>query len=233
MLTTRVYTTQIARAAFRHQVAGVSANSRAFATSQILRAPALTEAITSDHTALKEYYNEVVNSKDVDHQTRYGNQFTWELARHSVAEELIVYPAMEKYMGEDGKAHAEKDRKHHHTLKELLKTFQNMKAKDLEYVPQLKKLYKHLEQHINEEEKDDLPALERALASEENRGSSESLAKSFSRTKMFVPSRSHPAAGENPYIEGPAGLPVAIFDHIADLFRKFPDGTISPNPSQK
>lgn len=108
-----------------------------------------------------------------------------------------------------------------------------MKAEDLEYVPQLKKLYKHLEQHINEEEKDDLPALEQALASEENRGSSESLAKSFSRTKMFVPSRSHPAAGENPYIEGPAGLPVAIFDHIADLFRKFPDGTISPNPSQK
>lgn len=108
-----------------------------------------------------------------------------------------------------------------------------MSAQDLEYIPQLKKLYQHLEDHIKEEEKDDLPALEKALTSEENRGSSESLAKSFSRTKMFVPSRSHPAAGENPYIEGPAGLPIAIFDHIADLFRKFPGGTISPNPSQK
>ena len=50
---------------------------------------------------------------------------------------------------------------------------------------------------------------------------------------MFVPSRSHPAAGENLYIEGPGGLPVAIFDHITDLFRKFPEGKVSPNPSQK
>lgn len=97
----------------------------------------------------------------------------------------------------------------------------------------MKKLYEHLQHHIKNEESDDLPALEKALASGENKGSSESVAKTFSRTKMFVPSRSHPAAGENPYIEGPAGLPVAIFDHIADLFRKFPDGQISPNPSQK
>ncbi len=108
-----------------------------------------------------------------------------------------------------------------------------MKAQDPEYVPHLKKLHQHLDQHATEEERDDLPALEKALALDENRGSSESLAKSFSRTKAFVPSRSHPAAGENPYIEGPAGLPVAIFDHIADLFRKFPDGKISPNPSTK
>jgi hypothetical protein len=118
-------------------------------------------------------------------------------------------------------------------LKEDLKIFQNMKVDNPQYLPQLKKLYEHLEHHIKEEESDDLPALEKALASEQNKGSSESVAKTFSRTKMFVPSRSHPAAGENPYIEGPGGLPVAIFDHIADLFRKFPDGTISPNPSQK
>ncbi|KZM28134.1 uncharacterized protein EKO05_0001150 [Ascochyta rabiei] len=232
MSSVRAFASPVARAAFRPQIAGKAGNMRAFATSRIIRAAALTEAITSDHRELEKLYNVIVNSKDVEQQTRYGNQFIWELARHSVAEELIVYPAMEG-MGEEGKAHAERDRKHHHTLKELLKTFQNMSAQDSEYVPQLKKLYKHLENHIKEEEKDDLPALEQALTSEKNRGSSESLAKSFSRTKMFVPSRSHPAAGENPYIEGPAGLPVAIFDHIADLFRKFPDGTISPNPSQK
>lgn len=121
----------------------------------------------------------------------------------------------------------------HSQLKEDLKIFQNLKVDNPQYVPQLKKLYAHLEHHIKDEESDDLPALEKALASEENKGSSESVAKTFANTKMFVPSRSHPAAGENPYIEGPGGLPVAIFDHIADLFRKFPDGTISPNPSRK
>ncbi|KAF2123365.1 HHE domain-containing protein [Dothidotthia symphoricarpi CBS 119687] len=194
----------------------------------------VTEVLTEDHRALETYYNEIVNNPDdIDHQTRYGNQFTWELARHSVAEELLIYPAMEKYMGEEGKAHAEKDRKQHHKLKELLKEFQNMSATDTAYVPHLKELWSFLGQHIKEEEKDDLPALERALSSSDNKGVSETLAKNFSRTKMLVPSRSHPSAGENPLFEGAMGLLFAPIDHVADIFRKFPDGVISPNPSKK
>ena len=100
------------------------------------------------------------------------------------------------------------------------------------YIPKLKEIWSLLERHIAEEEKDDLPALEQALSSEKNRGNSESLAKNFARTKAFVPSRSHPSAGENPYFEGPMGMLAALIDHIADIFRKFPDGTISPNPSK-
>jgi hypothetical protein len=74
-----------------------------------------------------------------------------------------------------------------------------MNAADSAYIPKLKQLWALLSQHIAEEERDDLPALEQALSSSEN---SESLAKNFGRTKAFVPSRSHPAAGENPYFEG-------------------------------
>lgn len=76
----------------------------------------ISDAITKDHRELEKCYNEVINSDDVDHKTRYGNQFTWELARHSVAEELLVYPAMEKYIGKEGHDHAEKDRKQHHQV---------------------------------------------------------------------------------------------------------------------
>lgn len=108
-----------------------------------------------------------------------------------------------------------------------------MRAEDSNYVPKLKELWQVLRSHIKEEEHDDLPALEKALSSSENRGDSESLAKNFGRTKALVPSRSHPSAGENPWFEGPMGMLAAPIDHIADIFRKFPDGTISPNPSKK
>jgi hypothetical protein len=77
-----------------------------------------------------------------------------------------------------------------------------MNAADSTYVPKLKEIWGLLSQHIAEEERDDLPALEQALSSEKNRGDSESLAKNFARTKALVPSRSHPSAGENPYFEG-------------------------------
>jgi hemerythrin superfamily protein len=76
----------------------------------------ISAAITKDHRELEQYYNEVVNSNDHDHQDRYGNQFVWELARHSIGEELIVYPAFEKYLGEEGKQMAESDRKEHHEV---------------------------------------------------------------------------------------------------------------------
>lgn len=118
-------------------------------------------------------------------------------------------------------------------VKELLKEFQNMKAADSGYVTKLKELWTVLSQHIKEEETEDLPLLEKALSSEENRGSSESLAKNFDRTKILVPSRSHPSAGENPWFEGPMGLLLGPIDHVADILRKFPDGVISPNPSKK
>ena len=77
----------------------------------------ISEAITQDHRELEKYYNEVVNSSDHDHQERFGNQFVWELARHSIGEELIVYPAFEKYIGKEGKEKADKDREEHHKVR--------------------------------------------------------------------------------------------------------------------
>jgi len=191
----------------------------------------ISEAITKDHRELDQYYSEVVNSSDPDHQQRFGNQFTWELARHSVAEELIVYPAFERHMGAKGQAMAEDDRKQHHRVKELLKEFQNMKAESVDYKQKLTELWAVLAQHIKEEEEHDLPALEAALQGVE--GESENMAKKFGLTKAFVPSRSHPSTGENPYFESAMGMLAAPIDHIADIFRKFPGNTTSPNPSMK
>ncbi|KAI9170872.1 hemerythrin-like protein [Paramyrothecium foliicola] len=204
---------------------------RPFSASSAAMAASVSDAIIKDHRELEEYYNEVVNAKDLDHQTRFGNQFTWELARHSVGEELVVYPAFEKYLGPEGKAMAEHDRKEHHKVKELLKEFQNLKPEDGNYVQKLKELWAPLSEHIKEEEERDLPALEKALAA--HAGESESMATSFGRTKAFVPSRSHPSAGEHPPFETVMGLLTAPIDHLGDLFRKFPNKTISPNPSTK
>lgn len=103
----------------------------------------------------------------------------------------------------------------------MLKEFQQLSASDSRYVPQLKKIWTPLSAHIKQEEERDLPALEQRL--ESSAGESESMAKSFGRTKMFVPTRSHPSAGEKPPFETVMGLLTAPFDHLADLFRKFPD----------
>lgn len=79
----------------------------------------ISSAITKDHRELEAYYNEVINNpNDHDHQQRYGNMFVWELARHSVGEELVVYPALENYLGAKGVEMAKSDRDEHHTVRD-------------------------------------------------------------------------------------------------------------------
>lgn len=102
----------------------------------------------------------------------------------------------------------------------MLKDFQNMKATDDGYVPKLREIWASLKEHMKEEEEKDMPELESKIKHLENE--SQSLAKSFERTKLFVPSRSHPSAGERPPFETAMGLLAAPIDQVGDIFRKFP-----------
>jgi hypothetical protein len=104
-------------------------------------------------------------------------------------------------------------------VKEKLYAFQKLTPADAEFKPTLKSLMDDLSQHIKEEEQDDLPALEKALAADDSDG----LARSFERTKMFVPTRSHPSAPDRPPFETAMGLMAAPIDRLMDMFRKFPD----------
>lgn len=202
----------------------------------------ISDAIKKDHREIEEYYNNILRASDDDSKTRWQNQFVWELARHSISEELVVYPAMEKNLGPKGKEMAEKDRAEHQIVscqtphifrqkigdstdasqvKEKLYAFQKLNASSPDFLQTIKSLMEDLSKHIKEEEEDDLPILEKTL----NSSDSESMARSFGRTKAFVPSRSHPSAPNKPPFETVAGLMAAPIDRLADMFRKFPDET--------
>ncbi|KGO76824.1 hypothetical protein PITC_089420 [Penicillium italicum] len=175
--------------------------------------PRIIDTIKKDHREIESYYGKIITSKDEDEQTRFQNLFTWELARHSIGEELIVYPLFEKLLS-DGVAMANKDRDQHLEVKKQLKAFQNMTPSNTQFVPAIRELMENLAEHIKEEESYDLPKLEEALSQEDSEGYS----KSFGRTKMFVPSRSHPSAPDKPPYETAVGLLAAPIDHLADLF---------------
>jgi hemerythrin superfamily protein len=75
----------------------------------------ISEAIKSDHHKMQSYYNTLVCSEDADEKTRIQKEFIWELTRHAVSEELVVYPAMEEFLP-DGMTIADKDRQEHCTV---------------------------------------------------------------------------------------------------------------------
>ena len=74
----------------------------------------ILESVKEDHREITSCGEQILQSNDADEQTRAQNMFTWELARHAVAEELVVYPAMERYLGAGwGREVAERDRGEH------------------------------------------------------------------------------------------------------------------------
>lgn len=75
----------------------------------------ISDTLKADHRELERCYDMIVNAVDADELTRYQNQFTWELARHSIGEELVVYPAFERHC-HNGKLMADKDREEHQVV---------------------------------------------------------------------------------------------------------------------
>lgn len=173
--------------------------------------------IQHEHREIEYHTHKILKSSDPDEQTRYQNLFAWELARHVVSEELVVYPALAKHV-DDGQGRADKRRIEHQTIKEQLNAFQGLRATDLRFASTLEALLDDLEYHFKQEESSDLPALEDALS----RADSEALTGLLDRTKMFVPSRSHPLAPSKPPFETVVGLLTAPVDMVADIFRKWP-----------
>jgi hypothetical protein len=100
----------------RRATTGGSSLNRAAAAMSSANESRVMDAIKHDHAELKDYYDKILAAKDDDSKARWQYQFTWELARHSIGEELVVYPAMEKHMGEQGKEMADKDRAEHNKV---------------------------------------------------------------------------------------------------------------------
>jgi len=74
------------------------------------------DGVKTDHIEIFQYYDQYASARDkgdVDAQERWARQLIWEVARHSIGEELVVYPLLEKNLGERGRAMADTDRAEH------------------------------------------------------------------------------------------------------------------------
>ncbi|KAL7621327.1 hypothetical protein AAE478_008648 [Parahypoxylon ruwenzoriense] len=185
----------------------------------------ISAVVTHDHRQIERYYQKIISSKEPAIQRQYQNAFVWELARHAVAEELVVYPSLETGV-DDGKAMADKDRAEHQVTKEQLYKFQNLKPGDSDFIPTLEVLMKDLKMHIKNEEEHDLVKLEKALVPSRSRR----LAEQFEMTKSFTPTRSHPSAPNKPPFETAVGLMTAPLDKLRDIFRSWPQED-TPKPA--
>lgn len=181
----------------------------------------LFQAIKEDHEEMYEYHDQYKRAHekgDVDAQTRWAHQLRWEIARHAVGEEIVVYPLMEKHLGDKGRKLADHDREEHQNVKKQLYELESMQAGSAEFDSLLNKMMASLHQHNDDEEIDDLPLLEPVIGE----AASKEAAQSFKQTKKFVPTRAHPSAPNKPPFETLVGFMAAPIDKLLDTFASFP-----------
>lgn len=89
-------------------------SARSFSATAIATAR-ISDTIKNDHRELGEAYHNINKATTTEDKVRWRNQFTWELARHSVSEELLVYPKLEALLS-NGEFLADRDREEHLTV---------------------------------------------------------------------------------------------------------------------
>ncbi len=77
----------------------------------------ISEALGADHNYLDTLHDRIVAATALEDKTKWRNQLVWALARHAVSEELTVYPAMEKHLGQEGVELTNEDRAQHQAVK--------------------------------------------------------------------------------------------------------------------
>lgn len=123
----------------------------------------LLKNITQDHSEIRTYYKEYSKLRselNFSEAKKWYNQFAWEVARHSAAEEIVLYPFLEQQQRYD----VQKNIDQHQEVKQKLAQIESMDIQEKEFDNIVQSIMKSLEEHMKLEEADELPDLEKAIS---------------------------------------------------------------------
>lgn len=101
------------------------------------------------------YMDKVLEATDPLDKERWANQLVWQVTRHLVAEEMYLYPLMEKRMDvAKAKEMTDRDRLQDEEIKRRIIGLEEMKASQnpAAFDAQLRSIYSLLKEHIQDEE---------------------------------------------------------------------------------
>eukprot|EP00741_Cyanophora_paradoxa_P007797 tig00001214_g7543.t1 len=179
----------------------------------------LTDLLQKDHSFIKEDYNRWKASKNAEEKIRWANQFILDVSQHSVAEEIVYYPEIEKRQ-KGGSISKQKHLDEHQEVKNMLYNLDRMNYTDPGYDALLERIYSALQTHIKDEEENDFPEFNSLAAVDEQI----ELGRTFRNRRAMVPTHPHPdAPAGRPIMETLVGMMATPADKARDAMRTFPD----------
>jgi hemerythrin-like domain-containing protein len=174
------------------------------------------EVLEHDHREVEEMFAELESLRGASteeaksRRKAVAEQVTIELVRHSVAEEVLVYPQVEKQVSAE---EAERARKEHAEAEETLQRLEKLDADDPAFDEELATLMREIRQHIAEEEQVMFAHMRQVIGQDELR----TLGSRVEAFKKVAPTRPHPNVPNEALPRLAAGPAASLFDRMRDL----------------
>jgi hemerythrin superfamily protein len=178
------------------------------------------EVLEHDHREVEEMFSELESLRGAstdDAKSRRKDlteQVTVELVRHSVAEEVLVYPEVSDKVGSEEADHA---REEHAEAEETLQRLEKLDADDPSFDDELATLMAEIRHHIEDEEGQMFGHMRQVIDAEELR----KLGGRVEAFKKVAPTRPHPNVPNEPLPRAAAGPAASAFDRMRDLATGF------------
>jgi hemerythrin superfamily protein len=168
--------------------------------------------LTADHRDVERLFEQIQAMAPGDPQRKeIADRFTIELVRHSVAEELYLYPEARARL-DDGEVVAEQDLADHTRVERTLKRLEQLQVPNTEFNRLVDELVAEVRAHVAEEEQVLFPALADVCSPEEL----EQLGEAVRRAKERAPTRPHPAAPHTPPANRRLAPGIGLVDRARD-----------------
>ena len=169
------------------------------------------DILTTDHREVTALLAEISTTTDSELQRDLADIVITELVRHSVAEEMHVYPAMKEHLP-DGKAAVEHDTEEHKEIERTLKELEGLDASEPRFMELINHLTTVLDDHVQDEENDQFPQLRTSVPQEKL----VELGAKVEAAKKLAPTRPHPNAPNAAPFHKLVGPGVGLVDRLRD-----------------
>ncbi|SFH27592.1 hemerythrin domain-containing protein [Modicisalibacter xianhensis] len=171
----------------------------------------VVDILTADHREMTELLAQAEHTPDADQRRDLVETVIAEVMRHSVAEEMYVYPVMEKHLP-NGKEEADHDRQEHDEIVQVMKKLEDADATDPQYMALVQELDKQLRHHADDEESDQFPSLRKHLTQDQLID----MGNKVQKAKQLAPTRPHPSAPHSELFHKSVGPGVGMIDRLRD-----------------
>src|SRR5690625_2498008 len=185
------------------------------------RGPGMTETgsnnqdvvdfLTDDHELMLELLGQIEDTADPQKRRDLADTVIAEVMRHSVAEEMHVYPVMETHLP-NGAEEVEHDKQEHDEIVDVMKQMEDLDADDPSFMGQVGELQSQLHHHADDEENDQFPKLRANVPAKDL----VSLRATVETAMKLAPTRPHPNAPHSELFHKTIGPGVGMVDRLRD-----------------